>query len=92
MTLKYTIDHRNGDSTTATSMAGALAAAKRLMGRRRIYRGAEYLSDRADGRDERISITCLDIWPNRQQAQRQNGCQADVVISADGTQNLRGEK
>jgi hypothetical protein len=84
MTLKYTIDHRNGDSTTATSMAGALAEAKRLMGVPRLYRGAEYIND--DG------VKCLELWRTRQQARRQNGCQADVVISADGTQNLRGGK
>lgn len=92
----YTIEHANGDSATATSMTGAIAAARRMLGGSmreipgggfevsgRVYRGAEYRTDRpsASDPDEREYVDALDIWAFRKDATQQSDAQAPVVIS-----------
>ena len=79
---RYTIDTHSHGSDTATSMADALASARRLRGTKRLYRGAEYQSDRPVGRDgDREYVTATDFWLRRSDATRQTDGQADVVIS-----------
>jgi len=78
---KYTVDTHSHGSDTATSMAGALDAARRLRGATRLYRGAEYQSDRPGANGEREYVTATDFWIRRADALRETNGQADVVIS-----------
>ena len=92
----FTIEHANGESATALSMTGAMAAARRMLAGSmrempgggfelsgRIYRGAEYRTDRpsASDPDEREYVDALDIWAFRKDATQQSDVQAPVLIS-----------
>lgn len=77
----YKIERANGDKRTAASLRGALTVARRMLGVHRIYRGAEYQTDRPDDNGEREYCTGLDIWTSRKMAITDTGKSADVVIS-----------
>ena len=92
----YTIEHKNGESATATSMTGALAAARRMLAgsmreipgggfelSSRVYRGAEYRTDRPSATEpgELEYVDALDVWAFRKDAMQQSDAQAPVVIS-----------
>ena len=81
---KYRIDRDNGDTTTARSMSAALATARRELGVSRVYRGAQYRTDRPGTDGDRIFCTGLDIWRTRREATSQSGTCAPIVISTDG--------
>lgn len=78
---KYTIERTNGDKATANSMADAVASARRMLGASRVYRGAEYQTDRPGKDGDRENCTGLDIWASRRNAAREMSAPADVVIS-----------
>lgn len=81
----YHIDRSNGTHRTATSLADALRIARELLGVSRVYRGAEYQTDRPASEYwkarglAREYCTGLDIWTSRKGAAE--GSQAPVVIS-----------
>lgn len=77
----YQIDRSNGDTRTAKSMADALATARRMLGVSRVYRGAEYATDRPTKEGDREGCTGLDIWTSRAHAAQQTNGQPPVVIS-----------
>ncbi len=90
--MTYRIDRSNGESRTASSMSGALRIARQMVGSQRVYRGAEYTTDRPsdDGRNDRVIVEALDIWRTKSAAQQQNGACADVVISWDAPAYMGG--
>ena len=68
MNLQYVIDMRNGQQYHARSMKTALAITRHSLGGVRIYRGAEYQTDRpsADGNREYVqAVDFLDIKVGR---------------------------
>jgi hypothetical protein len=78
----YTIERSNGDSATANSKASAISTARRMLGVARVYRGAQYQTDRPIGRiGDREYCTGLDIWRSRANAARETNGHADVVIT-----------
>jgi hypothetical protein len=77
----YKIERTNGDRATAHSLKDALAASRRMLGVTRVYRGAEYQTDRPGKDDEREYCTGLDIWTSPAEAKRQSDAPAPVVIS-----------
>lgn len=79
----YQIDRSNGDTRTAKSMTDALATARRMLGVSRVYRGAEYITDRPV-KDDREACNALDIWTARNQASAISDAQAPIVISWAG--------
>lgn len=87
---KYRITSDNGDTHTARSMKAAIATARRELGVTRVYRGAQYRTDRpgTEGERERVYCTGLDIWRTRAEATRQSNACAPVVISTDGDVEL----
>ena len=80
--MRYTIERSNGEKRTANSINGALRIARNMIGVSRMYRGALYTTDRS-GANDRIECYALDIWTTGEQAIRENGSQAPVVISWD---------
>ena len=80
--MAYTIERSNGDSATANSKASAISTARRMLGVARVYRGAQYQTDRPAGCDgDREYCTGLDIWRSRADAARETNGQADAVIT-----------
>lgn len=79
--MKYTIDRDNGESYTASSMSAAIAQARRVLCATRVYRGAEYQTDRPTRGGERQYCTGLDIWRTRADATKQSSACAPIVIS-----------
>ena len=91
----YTITRENGEVQTANSMSEALKIARQMLAGEsreipgggfrfssRIYRGAEYRTDRPSERgDEREYVDAMDIWAFRSDATQESGVQAPVVIS-----------
>lgn len=77
----YKIDRSNGDSRTVSSSKVAIATARRMLGVSRVYRGAEYQTDRPGKDGDREYCTGLDIWASRADANRVTGGQAPIVIS-----------
>lgn len=76
-----TIDMRNGQRYRASSKHTAIRIAKHNLGGVRIYRGAEYQTDRPIGRDEREYVMALDLWTDKKAARMEANTQADAVIS-----------
>lgn len=77
----YSIDRSNGEIRTASNSKAAFATARRMLGVSRVYRGAEYQTDRPGQHGEREYCTGLDIWTSRADANRETGGPAPVVIS-----------
>ena len=81
----YTIDFHPctaaAETITATSMTAALRICRERLGR--IYRGAEYTTDRpsASDQDEREYVDALDIWTNRADAKNGMPNHPAAVIS-----------
>lgn len=76
----YTIEGP-GAPATSTSMAEALQEARRQLGAYRVYRGAEYQTDRPGKNGDREYCMALDIWSTMVAARNQTDGQAPVVIS-----------
>ncbi len=80
--MKYRLDRNNGtDPQFASSKKHAIRLAKEWIGVNRVYRGAEYQTDRLSENGERQSVFALDIWSNKLNASQQMNTCADVVIS-----------
>jgi hypothetical protein len=85
MTKTYTVDFypctTSAETIEATSMTAALRACRWRLGR--IYRGAEYRTDRpsATDPDEREYVDALDIWTNRADAKNDMLTHPAAVIS-----------
>lgn len=79
---KYTIERSNGQSArTAESMKDALRISREWLCVSRVYRGAQYFTDRPSDDDGRETCNALDVWRNRIDASQQSAHAADVVIS-----------
>lgn len=82
--MTYTIDFYPGTASAETiertSMTAALRACRARIGR--IYRGAEYRTDRpSSDPDERVYVDALDIWANRADAKNDMLTHPAAVIS-----------
>lgn len=79
----YRIDRSNGETSIASSFREAMTITREMLGSARIYRGAEYQTDRPsiEADKDRETCTALDIWTSRADAQIQSGTPAPVVIS-----------
>jgi len=81
----YTIDFypctASAETVTASSMSAALRICRDRLGR--IYRGAEYNTDRpsATDPDEREYVEALDIWTSRADATNDTLTHPSAVIS-----------
>jgi hypothetical protein len=79
--MKYEITYRkNGLTETTDSLWTALRLTRSMLNVDRVYRGAEYQTDRPQG-DDREPCTALDIWIDRRMAASETPIMADAVIS-----------
>jgi hypothetical protein len=79
--MKYTIERSNGTPARhATSLRKAISIARAMLSVPRVYRGAQYLTDRPNGEDLE-SCEAIDIWRRRDWAHFEMANSADAVIS-----------
>ena len=80
--MKYTIERFNGQPARhADSMKDAIRIAREWLGVDRVYKSAEYQTDRPAASGGREMCYGLDIWRERKNVTREMFVPADVVIT-----------
>lgn len=82
----YYVDLPNGECREFSAQRRAMRWLREYWGEPRLYRGAEYVTDRNTGGrfydpEKVISVYALDIWRDRDSARRQTSTMADAVIA-----------
>lgn len=80
--MRYQITYRrNGSTDKSRNMEWALRLCRLTLNADRVYKGAEYQTDRPAAGDDREPCNALDIWISRSRAKAESNVAADAVIT-----------